>query len=521
MIPSVPVLGCRVAALSAALLLCACGGGGSGGGSGVGDGAGDAGGDAPPGDPWEARTAQSAPLAQRCAEPRSGRDPYNGNQPYPDLQGTLDDERSWLATYMDEVYLWYDEIPNVDDEDFTVTAYGSPAAAMEAYFYSLLTPATTPSGRFKDEFSFVYPTDLWNALSQSGESVGYGMLVALVAPAPPREAVVAFVEQGSPAADAGIGRGAQIVAIDGEDLAYGDDIDTLNNGLFPASAGESHSFRIRPAGTSSTREVTLTAQVVTTDPVPLVRTIDTASGRVGYLLFNDHAAIAEGELYRAVQQLASAGISDLVLDLRYNGGGYLDIASELAYMIAGASTTSGKTFERLAFNDHNPLGATGDAVTPFHSHSLGFDDSLSAGTVLPALDLSRVFVLSGPGTCSASEAIINGLKGVDVQVMQIGGTSCGKPYGFYAWDNCGTSYFPIEFVGVNHKGQGDYADGIAPQCEVADDYAHALGDTAENQLATALAYRQSGSCPSTAKAAATPARLLRSPLREFAWRRRR
>ena len=139
-----------------------------------------------------------------------------------------------------------------------------------------------------------------------------------------------------------------------------------------------------------------------------------------------------------------------------------------------------------------------DAKTPFYATSTG-------GAALPTLSLPRVYVLTQGDTCSASEAIINGLRGVDVDVRLIGGTTCGKPYGFTAKDNCGISYFPIEFKGVNAKGFGDYADGFVPAgtsvgtgvagCVVSDDLSHALGDTSESMLATALGYRSTGSCP--------------------------
>jgi hypothetical protein len=92
-----------------------------------------------------------------------------------------------------------------------------------------------------------------------------------------------------------------------------------------------------------------------------------------------------------------------------------------------------------------------------------------------------------------------------VQVIQIGVTTCGKPYGFYPQDNCGTTYFSIEFQGVNNKAFGDYADGFSPAnpqtlqsqlpgCSVADDFTHALGDPAENRLESALAFRDTGAC---------------------------
>ena len=89
-------------------------------------------------------------------------------------------------------------------------------------------------------------------------------------------------------------------------------------------------------------------------------------------------------------------------------------------------------------------------------------------------------------------------------MIQVGSTTCGKPYGFYPTDNCGTTYFSIQFRGVNAKQFGDYPDGFSPAntvgaagvsvpgCSVADDFAHALGDTAEGRLAAALNYRATG-----------------------------
>jgi hypothetical protein len=121
-----------------------------------------------------------------------------------------------------------------------------------------------------------------------------------------------------------------------------------------------------------------------------------------------------------------------------------------------------------------------------------------------------------------------------VDVRLIGGTTCGKPYGFTAKDNCGVSYFPIEFKGVNNKGFGDYSDGFipgtgtlptnVPGCKVADDYTKQLGDPAEGMLAAALNFRATGACPAASVAgnaksgvlgtlAAQPV-LIRPPVRE-------
>jgi hypothetical protein len=119
--------------------------------------------------------------------------------------------------------------------------------------------------------------------------------------------------------------------------------------------------------------------------------------------------------------------------------------------------------------------------------------------------LKRVFVITSGDTCSASEAIINGLRGVGVEVILIGSQTCGKPYGFYPEDNCGTTYFTIQFKGVNNKGFGEYSDGFIPSatdndkdlvkgCSLGDDLSHNLGDVAEKNLAMALNYRVANSC---------------------------
>ena len=485
----------------AMLLLTACGGGG---------GSGD------DRSLWEQRTARSAVYAAQCAAPRSGTDPFSA-QPYPDRQGSLDDEKRWLRTYLDEIYLWYREIPGVDPAPYTAAAYGSSYAALDGYFEALKTPALTASGKRKDRFSFTYPTYEWNAQSLEGVSLGYGWLVLLRPNRPPREAVVAYTDAGSPAA-AAVQRGTRILAIDGVDLVYDDTpagVDALNAGLFPRAPGEQHVFTVQDPGSATTRQIVLSAAQIVQDPAPTRRVIDTPGGPVGYLLFNDHIATAEGALHEAMQAFAAAGIGDLVLDLRYNGGGFLDIASELAYMIAGPTRTAGRDFERLQFNDKNPYAQGDGARTPFHARSQGFDPRLPEGTALPHLDLGRVYVLTTSSTCSASEAIINGLRGVDVEVIQIGSPSCGKPYGFYGQDNCGLSYFAIEFAGVNAQGFGDYAEGFVPSCAGVDDFAHALGDPQEGMLSLALQVRDGNGC-ANAKSIPLSAheQAVRSPLRE-------
>jgi carboxyl-terminal processing protease len=171
-------------------------------------------------------------------------------------------------------------------------------------------------------------------------------------------------------------------------------------------------------------------------------------------------------------------------------------------MIAGPTATAGKAFQRQAFNDKHPTvnPVTGEplAVEGFLDRTQGY--SLAFDQPLPSLGLSRVFVLTSLLTCSASEALINGLAGAGVEVIQIGTRTCGKPYGFYPTDNCGTTYFAIQFQVGSERGAGDYGDGFQPGvalpgCIVADDFDRALGDPDEALVAAALAYRADRSCP--------------------------
>jgi len=302
-------------------------------------------------------------------------------------------------------------------------------------------------------------------------------------------------------------RGAKLLTINGVDVINGGtqaDVDVLNAALRP-NAGDTYTFVVEDLGSTTPRTITMTAEIVTSAPVQNEKIINTPSGDVGYLTFNTFGTqTAEIALFDAFTDFQNANISDLVVDLRYNGGGFLGIASQLAYMIAGPAATSGKTFEQLIFNDKT---APANPV-PFRDTGIGF--TVAENQPLPSLNLNRVFILSTDGTCSASEAVINGLRGVDVEVILIGDTTCGKPFGFGGTDNCSTTYFTVQFQGVNDKGFGDYADGFAaenssnqfavtlPGCLVEDDYTKLLGDETEGLLKAALDYRSTGLCPAPA-----------------------
>jgi len=441
----------------------------------------------------------SSSYAQRCA-------PANLNASASSRTGSLGIEKQWLRSYFDEAYLWREDVPSVDASraEYNVS---DVAKALDNYFNALLSPKLSDSGAYRDRFSFTIPTAEWQQQMEAGVEAGYGVEWSMASATPPRRIRVAYVEPGGAAAAAGVRRGDELVSADGYGADAGDSIGVagLNAALYPSSLGVSHRFSLLRSGTGIVN-VDLVSANVSKSPV-LLRQVLTASdgARVGHLVFNDHALPAEAQLIEAVNYLKGQSISELVLDLRYNGGGYLFIASELAYMIAGPAKTQDRVFERLSYNSRRSAETSN---TPFYSTAcLASGGYCTSTQALPTLNLSRVYVLTQNGTCSASESIINGLRGVDVEVVQIGGQTCGKPYGFTAKDNCGISYLPIEFVGVNAKGFGDYADGFVPAgsatpsgrrlpgCEIDDDFSRALGDPAERMLAAALSHRTTGQCP--------------------------
>ena len=453
---------------------------------------------------WVAGVFPSASqFAQHCPSPRTGTDTLTGRA-YTDVPGSVTDENNFLRSWTHAWYLWYREVPDLNPGNYT-----DPVA----YFALLKTSATTPSGRAKDRFHFTYSTPYWESVSLNNVSAGYGLQWQIIQASngnPPR-IYLAYLEPqtGTPARNASLVRGDQVLAVDGTAVTASitqAQANTINAGLFPVSIGESHSFTFQLIG-GGTSTLSLTSIQQNSASAFDVKTFTTTAGTVGYLQSNDESATGEAALAAAVHTLA--GVNDLIVDMRYNGGGFIDIANEFAYMVAGPSTTGGKTFYRQVFNDQyttvNPITGAG-TVSPFITVAQGF--SLTpVGTPLPTLNLNRVFVLTGPGTCSAAEAFINGLRGVGVTVIQVGSTSCGKPYGFYPQDDCGTTYFAIQFQGYNNADFGAYPDGFSPSnaisapgvplpgCSVADDFTHDLGDPNEALLAAALNYEAGTPCP--------------------------
>ncbi|MGE0496256.1 MAG: S41 family peptidase [Ramlibacter sp.] len=389
---------------------------------------------------------------------------------------TAASEKQFVRSYLNEAYLWTDEIGTVDATPYTAAGY----------FYQLLVTTPDTHGLPKDRFSYVLTRTNADSLT-SGASLGYGVDWVIDAQGRTR---VAKVAAGSPADLAGLARGGELGSV----------VSASQNSWYPNTAGAFVTFNYRDAPGLPLRLIALTAAPLQENPVPLTSTVLSPQGRrVGYVLFNAHTAGAQDKLVSALSALNAGRVDDLVLDLRYNGGGYLYVALSLASMLASPAS-DGQVFERLQFNSKRTEASQAN-VTRFAGTVQYGEPQYPVGTALPRLGLPRVYVLTTGGTCSASESVINGLRGVNVEVVLVGATTCGKPYGFTRADNCSLAYYPIEFQGFNARDFGDYSTGFAATCPAADDLGHALGDPAEGLLGIALRHADTGACsPSTALA---------------------
>jgi carboxyl-terminal processing protease len=436
-----------------------------------------------------------------CAVPRIV--PDSNGDTFSDAQGSSMHEKMWLRSWTNDTYLWYSEVDDNNPLPFTVAAY----------FSQLKTDERTASGTFKDNFHFSQSTEDYNQRTQSGVTSGYGISWEFISSSSPRRLIVQYTEPNSPAATASVSRGYELKTIDGIDFINATsqaNVDQINAALFPSDAGQTFNFVFTDEAANEVLAVNLTSKNVELQPVQNIKVIDTGVGRMGYMQFNSFIRSGQQGLIDGFQQFVDQAVTELVIDLRYNGGGLLAMASQVAYMVAGSAQTNNQTFETLQFNDKYPNvdPVTGNTLrpTPFYTREIDWTTSQFINdSPLPTVNLTRVFILATENTCSASEAVINGLRGIDVEVVLIGSTTCGKPYGFYPTDNCSTTYFTIQFQGVNAKGFGEYSEGFLPVtspefndqlpgCTVTDDFTQVLGNENEALLAAAIGYAETGVC---------------------------
>jgi hypothetical protein len=398
-----------------------------------------------------------------------GSDPGNGP-----FSCTVTDQKTWLRSYFNDWYFWYRLSPSPEPAVYATTA---------AYFDALLyngTDANFPA----DRWSGFESTESFNRFFGDGQTLGYGVSVAglEVSGLPNQPLYVRYVEPLSPAAGAGVVRGDRVMSINGRsaaDVIAADDFSALS----PTAAGQNLTLVLRNA-LGADRTVSVSSAIFALSPVPRAQVITTAGGRkLGYVVVKDMISQASTPLATTFADFRNQGVSEVVLDLRYNGGGLVSVGGTVGSYIAGVRG-AGQAFARLLYNDKQ--AAANNEVFNFQS-------------LANAVGSAKVYVLMGRRTCSASEQVINGLRGVGVQVVAIGETTCGKPVGFLPQsDTCGTTYSIVNFESVNARNEGRYFDGFQPTCPVAEDFTKSLGASDEPLLATARVLADGGACPTAA-----------------------
>ena len=370
-------------------------------------------------------------------------------------------QKDWLRSYMQDWYYWSGVSPNPDPAAFDT---------VQKYFDALLYTGDPVVP--KDRWSYIQDSAAYNQFFGAGKTLGYGVFVNGLELKLPLK--LRYTEPQSPAAAAGLKRGDTLVSINGRSAA---ELIAANDFalLTPVKAGDTLTLEV--IGDTGARTVVLTAITYDLTPVSAVRVLDVPGrGKAGYLLLKDFVTQAETPLADAFAQFRAQGATELILDLRYNGGGRISTANVLASLLAGASF-DGKVFTQLSYNA---------------KHS-GSDSAFHIGSG-PGPTFGRVVVITGRRTCSASELIVNGLKPY-VAVVTVGDTSCGKPFGFNPVESCGSVYSAVNFESTNSLGQGRYYSGITATCPAADDFSGVLGDATESLTQAATRYLQTGACP--------------------------
>lgn len=368
----------------------------------------------------------------------------------------IEGQNEFVYDVMKEIYLYSDQLPVVDP-----LAYGSPEELLEDLIVS------------PDRFSTIADQQSREDFFQEGTYQGFGFSYQDDGDA----YIILLVFEDSPAGRAGLERGDRITSINGdtyEDIeAAGGVGDYFNN----YKQGDILIFSVDTRAGSSV-DIMIAIDLVNINTVLTVDVIESNGLNVGYLALSSFITPTNSELVTAFETLFQANIDELVLDLRYNGGGLVSTAQRLASYIAGADAVGADT-SRLLYNDK-------------------YSDNNENNPFLPltyAVNLKRLYVLTLGGTCSASELVINAMDPVNIDVVTVGETTCGKPVGSVGIDFCNKTLVPISFDVVNDLGQGGYFDGFDAVCSVADDLTADFADPSEAMFATALSHISNGQCP--------------------------
>ena len=369
---------------------------------------------------------------------------------------TIPAQNEWVYDLMLQVYLWNEELPEVDP-----SAFDSP--------HDMVTEIRYPD---RDRWSRVSDRATSDALFNEGKILALGIRTQFDVDDNLR---LAFVHADSPAGKAGLRRSDIIVAINGVSVEDIDEQNLWNDIYGPNEPGVVVELEIESAGQLRTLEIAKDWFAMQT--VPRAEVLQTEAGPVGYLLFTTFVATSDAELEEAFARFVEAGVTRVVVDLRYNGGGLLSVARHLIDLLVGRQAPGDVSYQ-IRYG-----GVLSEQDTQRGIATL--DHSLSAA--------DHIVFLTTSSTASASELVINGVR-PHARVSVVGSGTAGKPVGSRQWPFCDKVAAPITFRLLNADGWGDYYDGFTPECEAGDTLGRDFGDPEESMLAEAVHMIETGRC---------------------------
>lgn len=394
-----------------------------------------------------------------------------------------------IYLYAQQTYLWNVGMPSYSS--FNPRQYGSNEAVLAAI-------KALPSTGGKDKYSFIDDGSVATQLGGAGEDYGFSAnfdVTDLLR--------VKYVYPGSPADVQGLKRGYQITKVNGGGTSRSSstDIANLNASIFGNNPSISLTV-LKPDNT--TQDIVINRGKYDIKPVLFSNTYTVGAKKVGYIVFNSFTTNAVDALDAAFSKFSTDGVTELVVDLRYNGGGSVATSEAFTNLIAPASQNGkimyttyfnktmqdaqAKILENQKFYYTLPNGKT-ELISAF---DYSFKPTIAAGNQevfkkRGSLALTRVYFIVTGGTASASELLINNLKPV-MDVKLIGKTTYGKPVGFFSLRIDKNDLYIPQFQTKNQLDQGEYFSGMTVDKDVTDDLTKDFGNPAEKMLAQALYY---------------------------------